>query len=112
LEVGETPAAGVAREAREETGIPCEAVALVGIHDSRLAGTVTAHHLYHLLFLCRPLTTTAGPASHAVEVLESGWFAENALPTDLDPGHASRIPEAFRVWHGDERASFDEVYDA
>jgi len=34
------------------------------------------------------------------------WFAEGFLPEDIDPGHLSRIPEAFRVWRGDHRVLF------
>jgi ADP-ribose pyrophosphatase YjhB (NUDIX family) len=109
LAVGETPAEGVVREALEETGIRCEPVALVGVYDSRLCGTVSRHHLYQFLFLCRPLNGAepVGPASHHFEVLNSAWFTEKTLPDDLDPGHVNRIPEAYRVWHGDGRAYFD-----
>ena len=110
LEVGETPAEGVAREAREETGVECRAVSLVGVFDSRLCGTVSGHHLYQFVFLCRP-GEHGNPedASHAVEVLDLAWFPEDRLPENLDPGHRSRIPEAFRVWHGDGRVFFDGV---
>jgi len=109
LEVGETPAEGVAREALEETGIPSRPVALVGAFDSRLCGTPSRHHLYQFVFLCEPLDTQENwPPSHANEVLDVRWFAEDALPADIDPGHMSRIPEAFRVWHGDMRAYFDK----
>ena len=108
LEVGETPAEGVVREALEETGVPCEPVALVGVFDSRLCGSLTRHHLYIFVFLCRPLDGgERGNGSHAHEVLDVQWFAEDALPEDVDPGHASRIPEAFRVWRGDLRPFFD-----
>jgi ADP-ribose pyrophosphatase YjhB (NUDIX family) len=108
LEVGETPAEGVEREAFEETGIRCRAVSLVGVFDSRLCGTVSRHHLYQFLFLCEPLDREPpAPPSHAVEVLEAGWFPEDRLPEGLDPGHRTRIPEAFRVWHGDSRTFFD-----
>jgi ADP-ribose pyrophosphatase YjhB (NUDIX family) len=108
LEVGETPAEGVVRECFEETGVSCRAVALVGVFDSRLCGTMSRHHLYQLLFLCRPLEIRPAEApSHTHEVLETGWFAEDALPAQFDPGHSSRIPEAFRVWHGDPRPFFD-----
>jgi ADP-ribose pyrophosphatase YjhB (NUDIX family) len=108
IDVGETPAEGAVRETLEETGVLTKPVALVGIHDSRLCGTQTRHHLYHLLFLCRPLNDgEAGEASHAIEVLDVRWFAEDKLPEDLDPGHVSRIPEAYRVWHGDKEAYFD-----
>jgi ADP-ribose pyrophosphatase YjhB (NUDIX family) len=108
LEVGETPAVGVIREALVETGVSCQAVALVGVFDSRLCGTVSRHYLYQFVFLCQPVSQPgAKEASHAHEVLDVCWFAENALPTDIDPGHVSRIPEAFRVWHGDTRPFFD-----
>ena len=107
LEVGETPAEGVLREALEETGLHCQAVALVGVFDSRLCGTVSRHHLVQFLFLCRPSGAAAQPASHAVEVLAARWFSEQELPEQIDPGHRSRVPEAFRVWHGDSRVFFD-----
>ncbi len=109
LTVGETPAEGVVREAFEETGVRCEPVTLVGIFDSRLCGTVSRHQLYQFLFLCKPLDggQTVETPSHAIEVLGSRWFAEHDLPDDLDPGHVSRIPEAFRVWRGDGRVYFD-----
>ena len=108
LEVGETPAEGVEREALEETGIRCRTVSLVGVFDSRLCGTPARYHLYQILFLCQPLDhQPAAPPSHAIEVLEAAWFPEDRLPEDLDPGHRTRIPEAFRVWHGDTRAFFD-----
>jgi ADP-ribose pyrophosphatase YjhB (NUDIX family) len=110
LEVGETPAAGAAREALEETGVHCQAISLVGIFDSRLCGTLSRHHLYHFVFLCRPTDgRQSGPPSHANEVLDVGWFPEVELPDSIDPGHVTRIPEAFRVWRGDQRAFFDRI---
>lgn len=36
LEVGETPAEGVVREALEETGVECQAVVLVGVFEDSL----------------------------------------------------------------------------
>lgn len=108
LEVGETPLEGVLREALEETGVPCQAVALVGVFDSRLCGTPSRHHLYQFLFLCKPSEQAKeGKPSHAIEVLEARWFPENGLPENIDPGHQSRIPQAFRVWHGDRRVFLD-----
>ena len=111
LDVGETPAEGAVREVLEETGYTCEPVALVGVYDSRFCGTPSLYHLYQMSFLCRPLLDVArvDPPSYAQEVLEIDWFAEHELPEKLDPGHVSRIPEAFRVWHGDTRAFFDRV---
>jgi len=109
LEVGETPAQGVVREALEETGVACQAVALVGVFDSRLCGTPSRHQLYQFVFLCRPLADQPpGPASHAHEVLGARWFAEDALPADIDidPGHVTRIPVAFRTWHDRHAPAF------
>ena len=108
LEVGETPAAGVAREVFEETGVRCEVVALSGVYDSRMWGSLRAQHLYKFTFLCRPLEgAPVGTASHAVETLETGWFPEEALPEELWEGHAQRIRDAYRVFHGEVMAYFD-----
>jgi len=108
LEAGETPAAGVEREALEETGVQCKARAFVGVFDSRLSQSPTRHHLYHLVFLCEPLDTSAlGQGSHRHEVLEVRWFEANALPEELDPGHALRVSHALRRWRGEGEAYFD-----
>lgn len=109
LDVGETPAQGVVREALEETGVACEAIMLIGVYDSRLCGTLAPHQMYQFLFLCRPLShiPTINPSSHAREVQEMRWFPEHALPDNLDPGHVTRIPAAFRAWHGEQRTYFD-----
>lgn len=110
LEVGETPAEGVVRETLEETGVSCRAVSLIGVFDSRLCGTTSPHHLYQFIFLCEPLKKgEPEQPSHAFEVLDADWFPEDGLPDVIDPGHVTRIPEAFRVWHGDRRAFFDGV---
>jgi len=109
MAVGETPAEAVTREAFEETGVRAEPVAFVGVHDSRLCGTIARFHLYHFLFLCKPLNNGVieGEPSHALEVLGVQWFAEDALPEDVDPGHVSRIAAAYRMWHGECAAYFD-----
>jgi ADP-ribose pyrophosphatase YjhB (NUDIX family) len=110
LAVGETPGQGVAREALEETGLACEPVALAAVHDSRLCGSVTPHHLYHFTFVCR-LKSGVEPQTpaHAHETLGMRWFAECELPPveATDPGHISRIPEAFRVWKTGGPSYFD-----
>jgi 8-oxo-dGTP pyrophosphatase MutT (NUDIX family) len=108
-EVGETAAEAVVREALEETGVLCEPFALVGVYDSRLCGTVSRHHLYQFVFLCKPLNggQAVRAPSHAIEVLDAGWFAEVELPAELDPGHVLRIRDAFRAWRGDGPAYFD-----
>ena len=109
LEVGETPAAGVVREALEETGVRCEPVALVGVYDNRRWESGVAQHIYKFTFLCRPLDggQVADTPSHANETLEIGWFAEGDLPDDLFAGHVRRVQDAYRVWRGEQQAHFD-----
>jgi len=110
LEVGETPAGGAVREALEETGVRCEPIALVGVYDNRMWETSVIQHLYKFTFLCKPLD--GGQAreapSHAIETLETGWFAENALPDDLFAGHVKRVRDSFSLWRGEQRAYFDK----
>lgn len=108
LEVGETPAQGVLREAHEETGVIAEVVSMIGVYDSRLCGTISRHHLYQFLFLCRPVEIAPShTASHAREALAVGWFAQDELPPDVDPGHITRIPHAFEARRGDGAVFFD-----
>jgi 8-oxo-dGTP pyrophosphatase MutT (NUDIX family) len=110
LEVGETPAAGVVREVLEETGVRCEPIALVGVYDNRLWETGVAQHLYKFTFLCRPLNggKPFQTPSHAIETLETGWFAEDALPNGLFMGHVQRVKDAFRLWRGEQPTYFDK----
>lgn len=110
ISVGETAAQGALREAWEEAGVRCEAVQLAAVHDSRFCGTLTRHHLYHFLFLCRPLESAGplGPTKHPQEVLDARWVPEAELADlPLDPGHASRIPAAYAAWRGEPRTYFD-----
>jgi 8-oxo-dGTP pyrophosphatase MutT (NUDIX family) len=113
LEVGETPAQGVVREVLEETGIGCEPVALVGVYDKRLWKARVAQHIYIFTFLCRPLDgkNIAQPASHMLETVEIGWFAEHDLPEELSEGHRQRISHAFQAWRGNQRTYFDHGED-
>jgi len=109
FEVGETPAEGVLREVLEETGVRSEVVALIGIFDSRLCGTAFPLHLYHIMFLCNPCVDEESLVpSHKHESGDIKWFNKHSLSPNIDSGHVSRIPEAFRVWEGDLRAYFDE----
>ena len=110
FEVGETPAAGVIREAFEETRVRCQAVALVGVFDSRLCGLISRHQMYSFIFLCCPIGDIP-THFQSDETLDTDWFGEDALPEAMHPGHLGRIPEAFRVWRGDQRAYFDHDDD-
>ncbi|MCA9950258.1 MAG: NUDIX hydrolase N-terminal domain-containing protein [Anaerolineales bacterium] len=108
LEVGETPKEGGIREVHEETGVRCEITNLIGVFDSRLCGSETAYHLYHMTFLARPLNGDApDPVSHALEIEATGWFSADELPENIDSGHVGRIPLAFEMWRGEKRPYFD-----
>ncbi len=100
FDVGETAAEGAVRECYEETGWRVEPVALIGIYDSRVVGTLVGQHVYHLSFLCRPLSSTPDTPTHALEALDIGWFPEDATPP-LDAGHQVWVPNAFRYWRGE-----------
>ena len=107
LNVGETAAEGAVRECHEETGCRVEPVALIGIYDSRVVGTLVGQHVYHLSFLCRPLSSTPDRPLHPLETLDIGWFPEDATP-QLDAGHRVWVPNAFRYWRGEiSRPFFD-----
>ncbi len=106
LEVNETPSEGVLREVLEETGVAAEIVDLVGLHDSRFINPNSRFHMYPVLFLFRPTGGDVVPPSHPQETINQGWFRQSELPDALDPGHATRIPEAFRVWQGDDRRPY------
>ena len=117
LEVGETPAQGVLREVMEETGVRCQAVALLGVFDSRLCGLASRHHIYLLTFLCQPvedadLSLEVAKLSHAREVLQLRWFTEHTLPDDLHPGTALRLDRAYRLWRDGVPAYFDGLDEA
>lgn len=105
LDPGETPAEGICREAREETGVEVEALALIGVYDSRLCETRSSLQLYQLVFQCRPLGPPGEPATPH-EVIDVGWFAEPDLPA-LSPGHTVRVPDAFAFVRRGGAAIFD-----
>lgn len=108
LEVGESPAEGVVRETLEETGVHCAVKSFIGVFDSRLTGGKSRFQLYHFTFLCEPVAgKLVEPATFAHETLGFGWFDENELPDPIDPGHITRIPKAFQMWHHGGNAFFD-----
>lgn len=108
FEVGETPVEGTCREAREETGLDVDPVMLSGVYDSRVCGTLSAHHLYQFVFLCRLRTVDSSPQL-SNETLGVGWYRQDELPA-LSPGHAKRIYDSFGRWSGDvNEAIFDRI---
>lgn len=102
-DVGETGAQTAVREVFEETGIQTKPTLFVGIYDSRLVGTISKAHLYHLVFICEmddEQTPIAGP-----ETIDVGWFARDELP-ELSPGHPIRISDVFAMRRGIRTRTF------
>ena len=93
-DVGEAPATAAAREVWEETGYRVEITHLLGVLDSRLTGTRSSRHLYHLLFAGVPI---GGEATLSSETLAVQWFELSDLPwSELSPGHSLRIQHALQ----------------
>jgi ADP-ribose pyrophosphatase YjhB (NUDIX family) len=77
---GDSPSAAVTREILEETGYGSSAVKLVACWDREVQGNPPPLpvHVYKLVFLCRSDGAVQAPA--ALETLDVGWFALEALP--------------------------------
>jgi 8-oxo-dGTP pyrophosphatase MutT (NUDIX family) len=94
-EVGESPASVAVRETREETGLEVEPVRLIGAFDSRLSGSLSALHIYHLDFLCEQ---RGGELTLTNETIAYGFFSEEETHgLTLHGSHARRIPYAFQA---------------
>jgi ADP-ribose pyrophosphatase YjhB (NUDIX family) len=79
-EPGDAPSVAVTREILEETGYHSSAVKLIACWDRDVQGNPPPLpvSVYKLFFLCRPDGTVQEPA--ALETLDVGWFALDALP--------------------------------
>lgn len=112
LDVGETPAAGAAREALEETNVRCEPLRLVGVYDSRLWDPEAPLQMLKLAFLCRVLELgDPAAASHAHECAEVAWVDAAALPGPLHAAHDRVVADALAVAAG-AAAHFDPPGEA
>jgi ADP-ribose pyrophosphatase YjhB (NUDIX family) len=84
-DVGYSASEVAVKEVREETGIDCEVVRLIGVLDGLRQG-FTRIPLYSLVFLCRAVGGRL--LAHPLECLDVGFFAEDALPEPLAGGDA------------------------
>jgi ADP-ribose pyrophosphatase YjhB (NUDIX family) len=76
-DVGYSPSEVAIKEVREETGIECEPVQLLGVVDGQRMG-FSRFGMYMLLFHCR--YTGGSLQGHPLETSGVGWFAEASLP--------------------------------
>ncbi|MEU3906476.1 NUDIX hydrolase [Streptomyces goshikiensis] len=82
LEPGEAPAAGVAREVAEETGVRVvvERLAAVTASPPVRHGNGDRAQYLELVFACRPADPGQEPRVCDDESVEVGWFELDALP--------------------------------
>jgi ADP-ribose pyrophosphatase YjhB (NUDIX family) len=77
-DVGETPSAAAAREAREESGFTVVPRAVVGIYDAnRQATPLEFYHAYKIVFRCE---LTGGEARPSAETQGVDFFGLDGLP--------------------------------
>lgn len=90
LEPGEHPEAGVVRELREETGLEVRPVRLVGIsvdvYGPEREPTMS------VAYECDVIGGEERPADDAREI---GWFALDAIPTEIAFEHAPKLIAAW-----------------
>lgn len=79
-DIGYSPAEVAVKEVSEETGIDCEVVQLLAVHDG-LQRRFTQIPLYSLVFHCR--ATGGSLQGHPLETSGVGWFSLDDLPRSV-----------------------------
>ena len=75
------------REVWEETGVRCRVERLLGVYDSFIEGK--SDHV--ALFVCTAENQQPRPVSP--EILETGFFSQEALPSGVSSGTQRRLAE-------------------
>jgi ADP-ribose pyrophosphatase YjhB (NUDIX family) len=88
VDVGESPAAAVERELREESGYSARAVKLLALHDRERHLPRGIWHVWNAFFLCELDGGDPGPLDEN-EILAAGFFPLDALP-ELAPRKTTR----------------------
>jgi 8-oxo-dGTP diphosphatase len=97
LELGEAVRAGVAREAREETGLEVEVGEVLGVFDSIVTDPDrrTRYHYVLIDFLCRPVSGELRPGS---DVSEAHWItAQDVNGLELTDSVAEVLRKALEM---------------
>jgi ADP-ribose pyrophosphatase YjhB (NUDIX family) len=96
-DIGYSPAEVAVKEVKEETGIDCEVIRLVGVLDGLRLG-FTRVPMYLLQFHCR--ATGGSLKAHPLETADVGFFAEDALPWPM-AGFSIWGPHAYAAIRGE-----------
>lgn len=92
IKFGENLKDAAVREAREETGLDCEFIALRGIASEIIKPELnTQEARHHLVFVCQ-LSPKKLQLTHSIEG-EVEWFALEALPEKLNPADFAMLKE-------------------
>ncbi len=87
VDVGEAPAAAVAREVWEESGFEVKPTKLIAVMDANRGGRpLQLYHAYKLIFLCH---ITGGSAKPSFETLDVDFFSFDQLP-ELSPNRTNQ----------------------
>lgn len=107
-EVGLSPAENVVKEVREETGILCRPVRLIGVRDTRLhrrgptdnisTNPATIHNIA-LTFLCEALSSEI--KLHPKETQAANFFTEEEAYGQVNDFSKSFIGQLFQVYRGE-----------
>lgn len=95
-DIGDFPAAMVAREVREESGFKVSVDKLVGVFDLNREHPHEFFHVYKLVFLC---TILEGRPAPSLETLEVDFFGMDSLPPLSERRTNRRILEEVFAHH-------------
>ncbi|WP_308339655.1 MULTISPECIES: NUDIX hydrolase [Streptomyces] len=103
VEPGEAPAAAVAREVHEETGVRVVVERLAAVTNSPPVQHSNGDRAQYLeiIFACRPAGPDSSPRVCDDESVEVGWFSLDALPP-----MSARMREIIAVVEKDETAAW------
>ena len=105
-DIGDAPAAMVAREVWEESGFTVSVDKLVGVYDGNRIQPFEFYHAYKLVFLC---SIVSGEATPSMETLEVDFFTMDNLPPLSETRTNRRIlEEVFAHQQDPERSAYFE----
>jgi len=105
-DIGDAPAAMVAREVREESGFLVNVDKLLAVFDANRIQPCEFYHAYKLVFMC---SITGGEATPSIETLDVNFFGMDALPPLSETRTNRRIlEEVFAHYQDASRPTFFE----